>query len=144
MVFNNKFIILYLIRIRTIFEASPPPREFDSFRNLIVAILRGAWFNALMLIIDIKANDKASRRTRNRIAEHGPQFDFTEQVGAGNGTGFTWLLRCSEHGSLCSCCSDRHEQWFGGLPRKEFDIVSVSLAMTRKEGHNTVGILKLM
>ena len=106
--------------------------------------MRGAWFNALMLIIDIKANDKASRRTRNRIAEHGPQFDFTEQVGAGNGTGFTWLLRCSEHGSLCSCCSDRHEQWFGGLPRKEFDIVSVSLAMTRKEGHNTVGILKLM
>lgn len=102
------------------------------------------WYIVPMLMIEIKPNKSASRRTRNRITEHGPEFDWSENVGAGNGTGFHWLLRCSEHGEFCSRCSDDHQQWFGSLPRKEFDIVGVKVAMRVEDGHQTNGVMRLM
>tara|TARA_R100000808_G_scaffold1696_2_gene7479 strand:- start:3164 stop:3454 length:291 start_codon:yes stop_codon:yes gene_type:complete len=96
-----------------------------------------------MLMIEIKPNTFSSRRTRNRIAEHGPEFDWSERVSAVGSNGFSWLLHCSQHGKFCSSCSDNHDQWCGWLPRKEFDIVGVKCAM-RPPTHQTSGIVRLM
>ena len=58
--------------------------------------------------VTLKFNANSSRRTRNRIREHGPAFR-AERSGSGvPGFGLCWLLH-SEDG------------WFGWLPRDEFD-----------------------
>ena len=50
----------------------------------------------------ISATKKACQRTKNRIRENGPSFEFIEERGG------SWLLRAGE--------------WFGWLPRNEFEI----------------------
>ena len=59
--------------------------------------------------VTLKANTNSSRRTRNRIREHGPSF---RTLKSGNcqalGNGLHWLTR-SEDG------------WLGWLPCNEFD-----------------------
>ena len=66
--------------------------------------------------VTIKANDNSSRRTRNRISEHGPNF---RALKSGNcqplGNDLHWLVR-SEDG------------WFGWLPWIEFNWTHVDLA----------------
>jgi hypothetical protein len=80
----------------------------NNFVNLNVAILRDLWFNIRMLKMNVtlKANDQATRRTRNRIAEHGPDF---RAVKSGNcpdlGGGLHLLVRT--------------ERWQGWLPWDE-------------------------
>ena len=80
--------------------------------NLILAISRDLWFNIRMLKMNVtlKANDQATRRTRNRIAEHGPDF---RAVKSGNcpdlGGGLHLLVRT--------------EKWHGWLPWNEVNWV---------------------
>ena len=50
----------------------------------------------------ISPTKKASQRTKNRIRENGPVFEFH------NETGSNWLLSAGE--------------WFGWLPRNEFHV----------------------
>ena len=98
-----------------------------------------------MITIEIKPNQFSSRRTCNRIREHGPEFDWPENVSGASGKGFEWLLRCAFDGEFCPNCADACQQWSGWLPRKEFDIVGVKVAMRGKEsGHDTTGVLRLV
>jgi len=55
-----------------------------------------------MKTVIISATKKACQRTKNRIRENGPSFEFIEERGG------SWLLRAGE--------------WFGWLPRNEFEI----------------------
>ena len=65
--------------------------------------------------VALKANDHSSRRTRNRIREHGPNFR-AERSGTHKDhphnvdelIGLCWLLRAEDG-------------WLGWLPRGEFD-----------------------
>ena len=57
----------------------------------------------------LKTNDNSSRRTRNRIREHGPNFRAVNSRGLTMfGKELHWLLRAEDG-------------WFGWLPRNEFD-----------------------
>ena len=59
--------------------------------------------------VTLKANDKSSRRTRNRISEHGPNFRAVKSRGLTMfGKELHWLFRAEDG-------------WFGWLPREEFD-----------------------
>ena len=53
----------------------------------------------------ISPTSKASQRTKNRIRENGPVFQFVSERGR------SWLLRAGE--------------WFGWLPRNEFHVECV-------------------
>ena len=64
----------------------------------------------------ISPTKKASRRTRNRIREHGPTFQFV------NETGGNWLLKASTP-EPC---------WFGWLPRNEFHVECVGKKFIEK------------
>ena len=59
--------------------------------------------------VTLKTNEQSSRRTRNRVREHGPNF---RALKSGNcpslGNDLHWLVR-SENG------------WLGWLPQIEFD-----------------------
>jgi len=55
-----------------------------------------------MKTVMITPTKKASQRTKNRIREHGVTFQFVEE------TGGSWLLRSGD--------------WFGWLPRNEFEV----------------------
>ena len=61
--------------------------------------------------VTLKTNDQSSRRTRNRISEHGPNFRAIKSGTPSEWLDFarlSWLVR-SEDG------------WFGWLPCDEFD-----------------------
>ena len=77
--------------------------------NLILAISRDLWFNIRMLKMNVtlKANDQATRRTRNRIAEHGPDF---RAVKSGN---------CPDLGSDLHVLVRSQDGWLGWLPWNE-------------------------
>ena len=60
----------------------------------------------------ISPTKKASRRTKNRIREHGPVFEFV------NETNVSWLLKARE--------------WFGWLPRCEFHVECVGEKFIKK------------
>ena len=62
-----------------------------------------------MKTIMISPTKKASQRTKNRIGENGPVFQFV------NETGSNWLLKASTP-EPC---------WFGWLPRSEFHVECV-------------------
>jgi len=66
----------------------------------------------LMKVILISPTKKATQRTKNRIRENGPQFEFV------NETGSNWLLKAGE--------------WFGWLPRNEFHIEAVGKTFVKK------------
>lgn len=53
-----------------------------------------------MKTVTISPTKKASQRTKNRIRENGPVFEFVQERNA------SWLLKAGE--------------WFGWLPRREF------------------------
>jgi hypothetical protein len=55
-----------------------------------------------MKTVIISPAKKACQRTKNRIRENGPSFEFIEERGG------SWLLRAGE--------------WFGWLPRDEFRV----------------------
>jgi len=55
-----------------------------------------------MKAVTITPKKKASQRTKNRIREHGPAFQFVEEAGG------SWLLRSGD--------------WFGWLPLNEFGV----------------------
>ena len=55
-----------------------------------------------MKTVKISPTKKASQRTKNRIRENGPVFEFIQERNA------SWLLRGGE--------------WFGWLPRGEFSV----------------------
>ena len=63
--------------------------------------------------VTLKANDKSSRRTRNRIREHGPNFKATKS--SGDCQGGAWAI-----GTLCWLVRSE-DGWLGWLPRAEFD-----------------------
>ncbi len=65
-----------------------------------------------MKVILISPTKKATQRTKNRIRENGPQFEFV------NETGSNWLLKAGE--------------WFGWLPRNEFHIECVGKKFIEK------------
>ena len=65
-----------------------------------------------MKTIMISPTNKASRRTKNRVKEHGPGF---EHVDVRNGS---WLLSAGE--------------WFGWLPRNEFHVECVGKKFIEK------------
>ena len=65
-----------------------------------------------MKVILISPTKKAKQRTKNRIREHGPQFEFV------NETGSNWLLKAGK--------------WFGWLPRNEFNIECVGKEFVKK------------
>ena len=84
----------------------------NNFANLIVAILRGLWFNTLMNIEDhrilISPNAKATTRTKNRIREHGAKGFILERRND-NALPPMWLVRASDG-------------WRGWLSKEEFHL----------------------
>ena len=60
--------------------------------------------------VTLKTNDQSSRRTRNRIREHGPLFRAERSKGLvwHDGMRLCWLVRAEDG-------------WFGWLPCDEFD-----------------------
>jgi hypothetical protein len=63
----------------------------------------------MIMNVTLKANANSSRRTRNRIREHGPNFRAVNSRGLTMfGKELHWLLRAEDG-------------WFGWLPRAEFD-----------------------
>ena len=60
--------------------------------------------------VTLEANDQSSRRTRNRIGEHGPNF---RAIKSGNcqvlGDDLHWLVRA-------------RDGWLGWLPQCEFSV----------------------
>ena len=59
--------------------------------------------------VTLKPNANSSRRTRNRIREHGPNFRAVKSRGLTMfGKELHWLFRAEDG-------------WFGWLPREEFD-----------------------
>ena len=72
-----------------------------------------------MMNVILKTNKFSSRRTRNRIREHGPEFRAEKSgVAGGLGIRLAWLVRAEDG-------------WLGWLPRDEFDM---SRAPAPKEG----------
>jgi hypothetical protein len=65
-------------------------------------------------LVTIKANKLASRRTRNRIHEHGPEFIVRNR--ANNVFGFK--------GVDCILLTSPKDEWFGWVPENEIDILS--------------------
>ncbi len=66
-----------------------------------------------MKTIMISPTKKASQRTKNRIRENGPVFEFH------NETGSNWLLRAK---GQCRKTGGGAGEWFGWLPRNEFHV----------------------
>ena len=65
----------------------------------------------MKMSVTLKANETATRRTRNRIREHGPNFGAVKSGNCADlGEGLHWLVS-SEDG-----------RWLGWLPRNEFDL----------------------
>jgi hypothetical protein len=68
-----------------------------------------------MKTVTISPTKKASQRTKNRIRENGPVFEFIQERNT------SWLLRAGE--------------WFGWLPRNEFSICQpMPKARVNKDG----------
>ena len=65
-----------------------------------------------MKTIMISPTKKAGQRTKNRIRENGPVFEFVNETGA------NWRLRAGE--------------WFGWLPRSEFHVECVGEKFIKK------------
>ena len=60
--------------------------------------------------LEAHGDNFASRRTRNRIREHGPEFRAEKSgVAGGLGIRLAWLVRAEDG-------------WLGWLPRDEFDM----------------------
>ena len=59
----------------------------------------------------ISPTKKAGQRTKNRIRENGPVFEFVNESGS------NWLFRAGE--------------WFGWLPRKEFHVELIDSAVDK-------------
>ena len=63
--------------------------------------------------VTLEVNDNATRRTRNRIREHGPNFRAERSGMCGSIDGLGWLVSAEDG-------------WFGSLPRSEFNFKKVS------------------
>jgi len=63
--------------------------------------------------VTLEANDNATRRTRNRIREHGPNFRAERSGMCGSIDELGWLVSAEDG-------------WFGWLPRSEFNFKKVS------------------
>jgi len=63
--------------------------------------------------VTLEVNDNATRRTRNRIREHGPNFRAERSGMCGSIDELGWLVRAEDG-------------WFGWLPRSEFNFKKVN------------------
>ena len=67
----------------------------------------------MKLNVTLKSNANSSRRTQNRISEHGPNFRATKS--SGDCQGGPWAV-----GQLCWLVR-AEDGWLGWLPRSEFE-----------------------
>ena len=94
--------------------SSRPPASWDSISIAIVnKFTLDKWafpcYILNMMNVILKTNKFSSRRTRNRIREHGPEFRAEKSgVAGGLGLRLAWLVRAEDG-------------WLGWLPRDEFD-----------------------